>query len=186
MFQNSTQNTKSLLQKVAEGNENAFEKLFKTYDSQVNDYILGIIKSVPLAQEMVQDVFLKIWTNRRTLTEIGSFQSYLFIIARNHTLDCLKQINRKKKRENEWMNMTINHHTHDYCEVATDQSYEKVQQAVSLLPPQQKKIYALRRSGMKQSEIAQELSLSVETVKKHTMLAVRFLKNQLGTQVSVL
>ena len=184
MIQNSTQNIKSLLLKVAEGNENAFGQLFKTYDNQLNGYIMSITRSEYLTQEMVQDVFLKIWMNRTSLTEIGCFKSYLFVIARNHTFDCLKQISRKKKQEKEWLDMVIHHPPNDHNE--TDKPYEKIQEAVKLLPPQQKKIYTLRRKGMKQVEIAQELNISIGTVKKHTCLAMRFLKNQVSTQTAVI
>lgn len=186
MFKNSTQNIKPLLQKVAEGNENAFGKLFKTYDVQVNNYILSLTRSEPLTQEMVQDVFLKIWMNRSLLTEIKSFEPYLFIIARNHTYDCLKKISRKKKRENEWMSrVVVSHYSNNHNDSESDNSHEKIQEAVSMLPPQQKKIYFLRRDGMKHAEIAQQLSLSIGTVKKHLVLANRFLKNQLRARILV-
>lgn len=184
MLRNSTQNIKSLLLKVAEGNENAFGQLFKTYDNQLNGYILSITKSPPLTEEMVQDVFLKIWMNRSSLTEIESFKSYLFIIARNHTFDCLKQISRKKKREKEWINTFINHTSIETPESLIDRSPDKIEEAVKSLPCQQKKIYLLRNKGLKQMEIARKLDISVETVKKHSMLAKRFLKKRLSENIT--
>ena len=183
MVHSSQQNINLLLLKVAEGNENAFCQLFKTYDSQLNGYIMSMTRSEPLTQEMVQDVFLKIWMNRHSLKEIYSFKSYLFVIARNHTFDTLKQIKRKRKREKEWMNNMVNQTLNDHAETAIDKSYEKIQDAVKLLPPQQKKIYSLKREGMKQADIAQELNISVETVKKHMLLAMRFLKSQIRPNI---
>ncbi|MBS1948995.1 MAG: sigma-70 family RNA polymerase sigma factor [Bacteroidetes bacterium] len=170
---------------IKSGDEIAFKKLFKFYDAQISGYIMSITRSQPLTEEIVQDVFLKIWLNRKSLSGLDSFKSYLFIIAKNHTFDCLKQINRKKKREKEWMNMAMNHLPNDYGESALDNSYEKIQEAVKRLPPQQKKVYELRREGMKQAKIAEELSLSLGTVKKHLMLASRFLKNQIKSQALV-
>jgi RNA polymerase sigma-70 factor (ECF subfamily) len=179
MQENQLQNLNLLIMKVASGDENAFEALFKFYDSQLNAYIMTITKSQPLTEEMVQDVFLKIWLNRESLTEIDSFRSYLFVMARNHTFDCLKQIKRKKKRENEWANAMINHSLNEPIEPPTNKSHEKIDQVIRLLPPRQKKVYNLRTGGMKQIEIAQELNISVGTVKKHMTLAMRFLKSQL-------
>jgi len=179
MLQNSIQNMKLLQLKVAEGNESAFAELFKYYGSQLNGYILNITKSPPLTEEMVQDVFLKIWLNRTSLTEVDSFKSYLFVIARNYTFDCLKQINRKKKYEKEWITIVSNDHQNRLAETPTEKSYKKIEEAVKLLPPRQKKIYNLRAQGIKQAEIAEGLNISVETVKKHMFLAMRFLKNQI-------
>lgn len=178
MINNSANNINSLLSKVAEGNENAFGQLFKTYDNQLNGYVSGITRSEWLTQEIVQDVFLKIWITRSSVTKIDSFKAYLFTTARNHTYDCLRQINREKRREKEWVDMALNHASDDLEEAAITSAREQIDEAIELLPPQQKKIYALRRGGMKQMEIAGALNISIGTVKKHIALAKRFLKNQ--------
>src|SRR5665647_901695 len=125
MQENCLQNLNLLLMQVASGYENAFEALFKFYDSQLNAYIMTITKSQPLTEEIVQDVFLKIWLNRESLTEIDSFKSYLFVIARNHTFDCLKQIKRKQKREKEWIDMVINDSLNAPIESSPDVLYQK-------------------------------------------------------------
>jgi RNA polymerase sigma-70 factor (ECF subfamily) len=108
MQQNQLQNLESMLLQISSGNQIAFGELFKFYDAPLTTYIMGFTRSQFLTEEIVQDVFLKIWLNRTTLTEIECFKSYLFVTARNHTLDCLKQINRKKKREKEWIDTIIN------------------------------------------------------------------------------
>lgn len=179
MPQRQLQNLDVLLLEVGSGNENAFAKLFNLYEHQLSCYIIGFTKSQSLTEEIVQDVFLKIWLNRKALIEIHCFKSYLFITARNHTLDCLKQINRKKKREKEWLNSIINQGTIEVEESLIDKSFDKIEAAVKSLPCQQKKIYLLRNNGLKRTEIARKLNISVETVKKHSMLTRRFLKHTL-------
>jgi len=179
MQQDHVQNLKLLLLQISSGDEDAFEALFKLYGSQLNAYIMTISRSEPLTEEMVQDVFLKIWLNRKSLTEIDSFKSYLFVIAKNYTFDCLKKIKRKQKREKEWIDMVINDSLVAPAECLDEVSYQKIDQAVKLLPTKQKKIYLLRRDGTKQAEIAKELNISTETVKKHLFLAKRFLKDQI-------
>jgi len=79
-----------MLLRISSGNQIAFGELFKYYDTQLASYIMGFTRSQFLTEEIVQDVFLKIWLNRTTLTEIECFKSYLFVTGRNHTLDCLK------------------------------------------------------------------------------------------------
>lgn len=184
MQQNQPQNLDSLLLRIFRGNENAFEELLEFYDNQLNDYIMGFTKSQSITEEIVQDVFLKIWLNRTTLTEINFFKSYLFVIARNHTLDCLKQINRRKKKEKEWINTIISQASIDVQESSIDESHDKILEGVRSLPCQQRKVYLLRNKGLKQTEIARELNISVETVKKHSMLAKRFLKRRVNEYVA--
>lgn len=179
MQQNQLHNLNLLLMQVALGDENAFREIHDFYGSQLNDYIMGLTRSRFLTEEVAQDVFLKIWLNRKNLLEINCFTSYLFVIARNHTFDCLKQINRKKKREKKWMSVVVNTLQNDTTETPMERSNEIIDAAVKMLPPRQKKIYFLRREGAKPQKIAEELSISVGTVKKHQELAIRFLRNQI-------
>ena len=175
---------KILLLKVEEGDENAFGQLFKTYYNQLGKFIMRITESEPLTQEIVQDVFLKIWINRSSLAEIYCFKAYLFVVARNHAFNCLKQIAREKCREKEWVNTVLHQASNNVEETNTIDTGNLIDEAVELLPPQQKKVYTLsRRESMRQKEIARELNISLETVKKHMVLALRFLKNYLSTNI---
>src|SRR4051794_31123528 len=99
----STNSIKIMLLKVAEGDENAFAALFKIYYNQLGEFIMRITESKPLTQEIVQDVFLKIWINRSSLAELDSFKAYLLVVARNHAFNCLKQIAREKSQKKEWV-----------------------------------------------------------------------------------
>ncbi len=147
---------------------------------------MRIIESEPLTQEIVQDVFLKIWINRSSLAEIDCFKAYLLVVARNHAFNCLKQIAREKSRKKEWINTVLQHASNNVEEATTIDTGNLIDEAVELLPPQQKKVYTLsRRDGMKQQEIASELNISLETVKKHMVLALRFLKNNLRTHIGL-
>ena len=106
----STDNVKILLLKVVDGDENAFGQLFKIYYNQLGDFIMRITESELLTQEIVQDVFLKIWINRSSLAEIDSFRAYLLVVARNHAFNCLKKIAREESRKKEWVNTVLHHY----------------------------------------------------------------------------
>jgi RNA polymerase sigma-70 factor (family 1) len=182
----STNSVKILLLKVAEGDEIAFGQLFKIYYYQLGEFIMRITESKPLTQEIVQDVFLKIWINRSSLAQLDSFKAYLLVVARNHAFNCLKQIAREKSRQKEWVNTVLHHASNNVEETATIDTDNLIDEAVELLPPQQKKVYTLsRRYGMKQAEIAGELKISPETVKKHMTLALRFLRIYLHTHIAL-
>lgn len=177
---------KLLLLKVAEGDENAFAQLFKAHYNQLGCFIMRLTESEALTQEVVQDVFLKIWTNRNSLKKIDCFKAYLLVVARNHALNCLKQIARENNRKKEWVNTVLRMAYNDQEEKDNVDAATLIDEAVEFLPPQQKKVYTLsRREGMKQQEIANELNISLETVKKHMVLALRFLKYRLRTNSSL-
>jgi len=175
-----------ILLKVAEGNENAFRQLFKIYYNQLCGFIMRITESELLTQEIAQDVFMKIWINRSSLANLDCFKAYLFVVARNHAFNCLKQIAREKIRKKEWVNTVLHHAVNNAWETDSIDTGQLIDEAVELLPPQQKKVYTLsRREGIRQEQIARELNISLETVKKHMVLALRFLKNHLRTYIGL-
>lgn len=176
-----------LLLKVAAGDESAFGQLFKAHYSQLSGYIMRITESELLAEEIVQDVFLKIWINRQSLTELKSFQAYLMVVARNHAFNCMKQIARERVKKNEWVNAILNNVSFYADEPAMVDKAQLIDEAVELLPAQQKRVYHLSRvEGIRQVEIARELNISHRTVKKHMVLAIRFLKNHVRAHLAFL
>ena len=182
----SINSVRILLLKIAEGDEKAFGQLFKTYYNQLGDFIMRITESEPLTQEIVQDVFLKIWINRSLLSDIDCFKAYLLVVARNHAFNCLKQIAREKMRKKEWVATMLHHASNTAEEIPATDNANLIDEAVELLPPRQKEVYTLsRREGMKQEEIARKLNISLETVKKHMVLALRFLKNYLRKHIGI-
>ena len=177
---------KVLLLRVSEGDESAFAQLFKTHYNQLGDFILRITESEQLTQEIVQDVFLKIWMNRQSLAGIHCFKAYLMVVARNHAFNCLKQIAREKSRKRAWEHSVLHLALNNTDEEALTDKGQLIDEAVELLPPRQKNVYLLsRREGISQEGIAQKLNISHETVKKHMVLALRFLKNHLRTNTNL-
>ena len=180
MSDHSAHNEHILLMKIAEGNEVAFGQLFKIYYNQLGDYMLRITESEQLAQEIVQDVFMKIWINRINLKDIDCFKAYLLVVAKNHAFNCLKQIAREQHRKKEWVNAVLYEAVSQAGEADSTDTGKLIDEAIALLPSQQRKVYTLsKRKGIRQQEIAKELNISHETVKKHMVLAIRFLKNHL-------
>jgi RNA polymerase sigma-70 factor (family 1) len=166
----SLNNEKEILQLVACGDERAFRALFDSYHHRLGTYIFHIVKSQELAQEAVQDVFLKIWTNRTSLAEINNFQAYLFVISKNHALNCLKKLATEQALTahlDEWNYEPQPDETNDESE-----RYTLVDQAIDRLPKQQKIVYLLsRHERLQYAEIANRLSISPKTVKKYLQIS---------------
>jgi RNA polymerase sigma-70 factor (ECF subfamily) len=154
--------------------------------NRLGDYILRITESKELTEEIVQDVFLKIWLNRSYMAELYSFEAYLQVVAKNHAFSCLKKIAREKRNSREWVNNVLQNATNVEKDTAVADIGNVIDKAVDLLPAQQKKVYILSRiEGLKQIEIAREMNISLETVKKHMVLALRFLKNNLRSNIGI-
>lgn len=171
--------------RISEGDENAFAQLFKSYYNLLADFILRITESKPLTQEIVQDVFLKIWINRTTLPGIDCFKAYLLVVARNQTFNCLKQMAREKNRQKAWEHTVLQQALGQEDELVGADTTKLIEEAIELLPPQQKHVYILsRREGVPQETIAKQLNISHQTVKKHMVLALRFLKNHIRTNTN--
>ena len=186
MKQPSAPDLDRILLQVARGNEQAFTCLFERYYNQVYNYIAPLAESEALTQEIVQDVFMKLWLHRSQLVEVSYFRSYLLTIARNHALNCLKRVARQKKKEKSWVEDVLKQAAHPTEESDRIDYHALMDAVVDLLPPQQKKIYTLSRlQQMKQGAIAAELGISLATVKKHMVLALRFIKNNLTQAVSL-
>jgi RNA polymerase sigma-70 factor (ECF subfamily) len=160
-----------LLEQVSLGSENAFRELFHRYADLLHTFIYQLTKSKELAEEVVQDIFLQLWTSRETLTGIRNFRSYLFVISRNHAFNALKKIVRERNHQKEWEK------THDPLSpvegtAQIEPQLSLIEEAIRQLPPQQQKVWLLsRRQGKKYSAIAEEMSLSKETVKKYMQYA---------------
>jgi len=157
-----------LLSRVAAGDELAFRSLFAAYHQQVGAFVFRITDSMEMAEEVVQDVFLKIWLNRNALSNITNFRAYLFVASKNHALNCLKKIARERVRQSMLeLELPVR-----FAEGEENQYYDILDQAINQLPPQQQKVYLLsRHQRLKYAEIAEQLNISHETVKRYLQIA---------------
>jgi RNA polymerase sigma-70 factor (ECF subfamily) len=166
-------NEEQLLNQVANGDEQAFAQLFYTHHQAVGDYILTLTKSREAAEEIVQDAFIKAWRLREDLAGIRSFRSWLYSVCRNQAFNVLRDQARLALRQRKWLD-----HQEYQGESPDEQNrehlYQLIDAAVAQLPLQQQKAYLLSRSaGMSHKEIAREMELSRETVKRHISLALK-------------
>lgn len=168
-----------LLVRVSEGDEKAFSILFYTYHKPLATYIYKLTASKEAAEEITQDAFVKAWRQRSQLASISSFRSWLFTICRNQALNAMRDHSRKLLKHNQFLQQQ---HTVEEISVTTDLKYLDgiVASAIAQLPPQQQKAYLLsRQRGMKHAEIATEMQLSPETVKRHISMALQSIQKQL-------
>ncbi|MFT4093523.1 MAG: RNA polymerase sigma-70 factor [Niabella sp.] len=174
----------NLLEQVAQGNEVAFRQLYDHYRDKVYSLGMHLTRSEYLAEEIVQEVFLKTWTKREELQHIDYFNSWLRTVTRNTCIDYL----RSAEIENKVLALLaakIENSIRSAEDEVLSREYDQVLlEAIRQLPPQRQKIYLLsRQQGLKQEEIARQLNISVYTVKEHIKLALKSIRAYLEKRI---
>lgn len=174
-------NNRELLLRAAGGDEASFSTLFYDHHRRLVAFVSRMTGSQEVAKDIVQEVFIKIWEKREALADVKQFDAYIYVLARNRTLNHLRKIasERLKNRQSE----TEFPNTASYPETddGTDY-YALLDEAVDHLPPQQQTAYILsRRKRQTCQEIARQMDLSGETVKKYLKLANRSVTSYLRT-----
>lgn len=168
----------TILSAIARGDERAFSHLFYEYHQPLGHFVYSVTRSHELAEEIIQDVFVKIWEGRAELPAICNFHAYLFIITRNHTLNAIRKQSLLKKKQEAEKNFAAQ--SVEEPQVYDDQYEILLQHAVNHLPRQQKKVFLLKQKGLKNADVAYQLNISVHSVKKYQQWAMqaiaRFIK----------
>jgi len=177
----SSDNEKELLARIAQGDEKAFAVIVNQYWPRIYSVSLTFIKSTHTAEDMVQDVFLKVWEKRESLKEIGSFNSWIFITARNTIISFLRK---KGSAPMDELPVQLPSGDQEPEEaMRMKQLQELINKGLKLLPEQQRRIYTLsRQEGLSHDEICGELGLAKSSVKNALVKALNFLRQYLREQ----
>ena len=170
-----------LLRQIAKGDAKAFKTIFDTYRTRLHYYIFGFVKSGQVTEELVMDVFMKLWTGREMIAQIENFDGFLFRVAHNKTIDFLRSVAKDPNfRELLWEEMQLVSDTGADNALISHEYEEKVREAIALLSPQRKKVYQLSREmDLTHEEIAIQLNLSKSTVNNHLVEARQFIRQYL-------
>jgi RNA polymerase sigma-70 factor (family 1) len=172
---------KGLLALVAKGDETAFHTLFTLYRHKVYHSALRLLQSASHAEDVLQEVFMKLWVSREKLPEINCFSAYLATITRNHIYNALRKLaNEELLLEKLLSPPPADRPDAPIENLSLKELQDTLQKVVATLTPQQKKVFELSRiEGLKHDEIATRLNISRETVKKHVSDALRIVRGQL-------
>ena len=163
----------------------AFYHLYERYSKRLYGFVYRFIKQETDAEEIVQEVFLKIWETRHKIDAYSSFESLLFTIAYNATMSLFrKRLSEKRYVEHIQSLQQLKKAPDLIEEVQFNDLNEKVQSLINKLTPRQQEIYQLsRESGLSHQEIAQKLNISPGTVKKHISNILSYLKANLDSSL---
>jgi len=175
-MEQSTLYGNQLLQQVIQGDEKAFGQLFQFYKDKLYSFIYNLSGSSVTAEDVLQEVFLKIWRDRANLTGIENFNAYLFRMAQNHAINVFRRQSREALVLTELRRFAPEGVQGD--EVFSAKEVQAVlQKAVNNLPAQQRRVYELgREQGLTYEQIAATLHISVATVRNHMVSALKAIR----------
>lgn len=178
MNQDQTYDEKELIKKIARGDQEAFNKVYRLFSGTLFNAIMVYVKDTYLAGDILQIVFIKFWEKRASLEDIRSLEDFLFIMARNTALNHWKKAVLETKvlgRLRDQQHQSDN----SAAETVQGNEYRRVYtEALNRLPAQQYKVYMLAEEGdLSYEDIAKELNLSRFTIKKHLELARKFVRS---------
>lgn len=157
---------KELLIKLRKGDEQAFRELYVRHNRQVLAFAIHLTHSAVDAEDILQDTFLRLWTSRAALPDIERFDNYIFMIARNRTLDHLRKVALQQRLIDQvWANISeISEELEQQLDAR--ESKQLVHKALEALSPQKQAVFQLsRQEGLSHEEISQQLKLSKSRVK---------------------
>jgi RNA polymerase sigma-70 factor (family 1) len=181
-----TENEKDLLQQVALGDEAAFTRLFGRYSDWVYATALRLTESPELAEEITQEVFLKVWVKRAELAHVEKFPDWLFIVARNHSYTIVKRLLRRQAITRDFARHVPSLDNETDAAILYRDYQSVLQEAINRLPTRQNEVYKLsRQQGLKNDEIAGILGISPHTVKIHLREALHSIRDYCRSRIDV-
>ncbi|HMI64208.1 MAG TPA: sigma-70 family RNA polymerase sigma factor [Puia sp.] len=181
MMQVNNDNERCLLHLIAEGHKPSYSVIYDRYWKKIYATALHYLRSPQWAQDLVQDIFLKIWIKRTTLAEVNDFESFLFIVARNELVSAI----RKKVEASPLQEQIEPMATTELPDnaVSLKQTEQLLADAIARLPPQQKLVFTLtRQRGLSHEAIARQLGLNTRTVNNHATRAILSIRQYLQKQ----
>ena len=165
--------------KIREGDERAFQALFRKYYGALCSFANQVLNNKELSEETVQDVFVKMWEKRQVITIETSVKNYFFRSVRNHCLNQLQHEKIKKQYAGRILEAARQEIDPEEYFIEVD-LIRRIDESIGSLPPKRREIFRLsREQGMKYKEIAEELNISVKTVEAQMGLALKHLRNEL-------
>jgi len=180
-----------VLRRIAEGDEQSFTALYHRYSNKVYTYLLRMTRSHEIAEELLYDIFTKLWTGRELITEIQNMDSFLSKVAYNKAISFFRYTASQRKMQ-QYVARQMEHATVDDAadRLLDSEARELLQEAIRQLSPQRKLVFTLsREQGLTHEQIAWRLNLSTQTVKKtmsHALQSIREFLHKRGMEGAAL
>lgn len=163
---------------LKQGDTQALGQVYDLYSSALLSKMLRMVKDTDVAEELLQDVFLKVWNSREKIDIERSFKSWIYAIAINTVYDHYRKLSRDARLQQELINQFSEIYQSADDDFIYEQRRELLEKALHEMPPQRLAVFKLcKLQGKSYQEAALELSISPSTVSNQLVQATKFLKN---------
>ncbi len=190
-----TENTKKrmadeLFDQIKSGNEKALEHLFLIYFQRLNDFARNVVKDDLISQDIVQEVFVRIWERRDRIESIN-IEAYLFKFVRNRCLDYIKHLRVVTNRMNEFQLSSkyeelyrIDFIGNEPYVLIEQELKNQIEKTIQSLPGRCRDVFTLSRvDGLKNKEIAEKLNINIKNVERHLKRALQSFSENLSEEI---
>jgi RNA polymerase sigma-70 factor (ECF subfamily) len=175
---------KHITQELIEGDIKAFEVIFNKYYKALFYFASSYVKNKEDATDIVQSIFLNLWERKAALQADTNLSSYLFTVTKNSCLNYLTHLKAKSnyltKQENNWKQVQLDFYALENFNVdnfAYEELETTLRKTIASMPEESARIFMLNRfQGLKYSEIAEKMDISVKTVEKKMGIALKYLR----------
>jgi RNA polymerase sigma-70 factor, ECF subfamily len=173
------QNDKYLFEEIKAGNKKAFEQIFRIYYQDLCRFAMFLSCSPEDAEEIVQEMFFKLWQNHKSMTVPVAVKSYFYASVKNAVLNSIKHEKVKSACAQTKLSPEFDLDSSEIMENA--ESLKNIEYAINQLPEKRREIFIkCKIDGLKYKEIAEELMISVKTVENQMGEALKFLREKLS------
>lgn len=172
--------------KLKNGDEKAFANLVDKYNNKLCLYANSLLNDIPLSEDIVQNLFIKVWEKRNNLREDLSLKSYLYKSVYNACINQYKKNQALTALEQKYIE-SLNQIVEKKDEDTLDKLKLKVKQAIQNLPPKCKEIFILsKKEGLTNMEIADYLNVSTNTIERHITIAFTKIRAEVGNKTDLI
>ncbi len=165
----------------------AFDQVYELFSHKLFSFVLKILKNEAEADDIVQEVFVKIWESRGNLVDFKLLNSYIFTIAYNHSIDLIRKRISNNKYLEHLKNSAIVYNTPTIIsQIEFNELNNQVEKLIANLPERQKQVYLLHREeGLTYPEIAEKMGISKNTVENHMVKALKYLRQNIDNSLLI-
>ena len=158
----------------------AWEEFYKTYYEPLCNHVYRILLNKEVTEDIVQEIFLKIWDSEVIFENEKALISYLYRAGTNNSLKYLREQNTEQERLKMWCDMEQEMTEDDFSSVVREEVLRKLRHLIDQLPTERRRIILMSMENMSGEEIAKQLGVTINTVKQQKYRAYKFIKEQLG------